>query len=87
MSPILRSSDKKLTIAIVGLGYVGVPLAVEFGKKVLALGLDLSTDNAVAYRSHIDITGLVNTQDLQVATHLQCQTDIPTGASLWRLGV
>ena len=87
MTPILRSSDKRPTIAIVGLGYLGLPLAVEFGKKVPSLGSDLSTDNAAAYLCHIDITGVGSTQDLQVATQLQCQTDTPTGACLWRLGV
>jgi UDP-N-acetyl-D-galactosamine dehydrogenase len=75
MSPILRPSDKQLTIAIVGLGYVGLPLAVEFGKKLPTLGLDLSTDKVAAYRRHIDPTGEVSTQDLQAATQLQCHTD------------
>lgn len=75
MTPILRSSDKQLTIAIVGLGYVGLPLAVEFGKKVPTLGLDLSTEKVAAYRRHIDPTGEVSKQDLQAATQLQCHTD------------
>mgnify|MGYP001191263330 CR=1 FL=1 len=35
MTPTLHSFDKQLTIAIVGLGYVGLPLAVEFGKKMV----------------------------------------------------
>ena len=75
MTPILRSPDKQLTIAIVGLGYVGLPLAVEFGKKVPTLGLDLSTEKVAAYRRHIDPTGEVSKQDLQAATQLQCHTD------------
>ena len=75
MTQILRSSDKQLTIAIVGLGYVGLPLAVEFGKKVPTLGLDLSTEKVAAYRRHIDPTGEVCKQDLQTATQLQCHTD------------
>ncbi len=75
MTPIPSSSDKQLTIAIVGLGYVGLPLAVEFGKKMPTLGLDLSADKVAAYRRHIDPTGEVSTQDLQAATHLQCHTD------------
>ena len=75
MTPILRSPDKQLTIAIVGLGYVGLPLAVEFGKKVPTLGLDLSTEKVEAYRSHIDPNGEVSKQDLQAATQLQCHTD------------
>ncbi len=66
---------KSVTIAIVGLGYVGLPLAVEFGKKMPTLGLDLSADKVAAYRRHIDPTGEVSTQDLQAATHLQCHTD------------
>lgn len=66
---------KSVTIAIVGLGYVGLPLAVEFGKKMPTLGLDLSADKVAAYRRHIDPTGEVSTQDLQAATQLQCHTD------------
>ncbi len=64
-----------ITIAIVGLGYVGLPLAVQFGKKMPTLGLDLSADKVAAYRRHIDPTGEVSTQDLQAATQLQCHTD------------
>ena len=75
MTPILRSPDKQLTIAIVGLGYVGLPLAVEFGKKVPTLGLDLSTEKVAAYRRHNDPTGEVSKQDLQTATQLQYHTD------------
>ena len=65
---------KSVSIAVVGLGYVGLPLAVEFGKKMPTLGLDLSADKVAAYRRHIDPTGEVSTQDLQAATQLQCHT-------------
>jgi UDP-N-acetyl-D-glucosamine/UDP-N-acetyl-D-galactosamine dehydrogenase len=75
MNPIIPSSDKQLTMAIVGLGYVGLPLAVEFGKKVPTLGLDLSTEKVAAYRRNIDLTGEVSSQDLQAATQLQCHTN------------
>jgi UDP-N-acetyl-D-galactosamine dehydrogenase len=66
---------KSVTIAVVGLGYVGLPLAVEFGKKMSTLGLDLSAEKVAAYRRHIDPTGEVKTQDLQAAMQLQCHTD------------
>lgn len=66
---------KSVTIAVVGLGYVGLPLAVEFGKIIPTLGLDLSADKVASYRRHIDPTGEVSSQDLQAATHLQCHTD------------
>jgi len=66
---------KFLTIAVVGLGYVGLPLAVEFGKKMPTLGVDLSADKVAAYRRFIDPTGEVCTKDLQAARHLQYHTD------------
>ena len=75
MTSTPRSAKTQTTIAIVGLGYVGLPLAVEFGKKMPTLGLDLSADKVAAYRRYIDPTGEVSTQDLQAATHLQCHTD------------
>ena len=75
MTPILSSFDNQHTIAVVGLGYVGLPLAVEFGKKLPTLGLDLSADKVAAYRRHIDLTGEVSTHDLQAATQLQFHTD------------
>jgi UDP-N-acetyl-D-glucosamine/UDP-N-acetyl-D-galactosamine dehydrogenase len=75
MTTIPHSSDNQLTIAIVGLGYVGLPLAVEFGKKMPTLGLDLSTEKVAAYRCHIDPTGEISTQELQYASQLQCYTD------------
>ena len=75
MSPPLHSFDKQQTIAIVGLGYVGLPLAVEFGKILPTIGLDLSAEKVEAYRNHIDLTGEVSTKDLKAATQLQCHTD------------
>ena len=72
---IPHSFNKQFTIAIVGLGYVGLPLAVEFGKKMLTLGLDLSAEKVAAYRRYIDPTGEVSSQDLKAATFLQCHTD------------
>ena len=33
-----------MTIAVVGLGYVGLPLAIEFGKKIETIGFDISAD-------------------------------------------
>jgi UDP-N-acetyl-D-glucosamine/UDP-N-acetyl-D-galactosamine dehydrogenase len=63
------------TIAVVGLGYVGLPLAVEFGKKYRTLGFDLSADKVAAYSRHVDPTGEVSTADLKTATQLHCSTD------------
>jgi UDP-N-acetyl-D-galactosamine dehydrogenase len=62
-------------IAVIGLGYVGLPLAVEFGKKFETLGFDLAADKVAAYARHVDPTGEVSTEDLRGATLLTCSTD------------
>ncbi|HXF46191.1 MAG TPA: nucleotide sugar dehydrogenase [Burkholderiaceae bacterium] len=62
-------------VAVVGLGYVGLPLAVEFGKKYRTIGFDLSQAKIDAYRRHVDPTGEVSTADLKAATGLEPTTD------------
>jgi UDP-N-acetyl-D-galactosamine dehydrogenase len=62
-------------VAVVGLGYVGLPLAVEFGRKHRTIGFDLSKAKVDAYRRHVDPTGEVSTEDLRAATLLQPTTD------------
>ncbi|MDP2879955.1 MAG: nucleotide sugar dehydrogenase [Azonexus sp.] len=66
------------TIAVVGLGYVGLPLAVEFGKKFRTIGFDLSQAKIDSYQHHIDPTGEVSTEDLMAATQLTVSTDATT---------
>lgn len=51
---ILRGSGK---IAVVGLGYVGMPLAYEFSKKVPTIGFDIDSRRIEMYKNGIDITG------------------------------
>lgn len=64
-----------MKIAVVGLGYVGLPLAVEFGKKYPTVGVDLSAKKVAAYRDYVDPTGEVSSEDLRAATQLSCHTD------------
>ncbi len=64
-----------MKIAVVGLGYVGLPLAVEFGKKFPTVGIDLSADKIAAYRNFVDPTGEVSSEDLCAATQLSCYTE------------
>lgn len=64
-----------MKIAVVGLGYVGLPLAVEFGKKYPTVGIDLSEGKIAAYRNFIDPAGEVNSEDLQAATQLTYHAD------------
>ena len=66
------------TVAVVGLGYVGLPLAVEFGKKTPTIGFDLSTAKIDAYRRFVDPTGEVSGDDLRAAKQLRVTTDAAT---------
>lgn len=48
---------KETKLAVIGLGYVGLPLAVEFAKSVPAIGFDVNCTKLEAYKAGIDITG------------------------------
>jgi UDP-N-acetyl-D-galactosamine dehydrogenase len=63
------------TIAVVGLGYVGLPLAVEFGKRYRTIGYDLSLAKIEAYRKHVDPTGEVGERELASAEGLEVTND------------
>ncbi|MDE2077947.1 MAG: nucleotide sugar dehydrogenase [Burkholderiales bacterium] len=63
------------TVAVVGLGYVGLPLAVEFGKVYPTIGVDLSVEKVEAYRRFVDPTGEISTEELKAAKHLKPTTD------------
>ncbi|MBT9538277.1 nucleotide sugar dehydrogenase [Thiobacillus sp.] len=65
-------------VAVVGLGYVGLPLAVEFGKKFETIGFDLSDSKIASYKNYCDPTGEVSTEDLKAATGLSVSTDPST---------
>jgi UDP-N-acetyl-D-galactosamine dehydrogenase len=71
----LRTLRETPVVAVVGLGYVGLPLAVEFGKKFKTIGYDLSESKIAAYREFKDPTGEVAGEDLRAATKLECTTD------------
>jgi UDP-N-acetyl-D-galactosamine dehydrogenase len=62
-------------VAVVGLGYVGLPLAVEFGKRQRTIGFDLSQAKVEAYKQFQDPTGEVSGEDLRAARQLEVTTD------------
>ncbi len=66
-----KISFNNKTVAIVGLGYVGLPLAVEFGKRLTTIGFDLNEAKLASYRRGQDPTGGVPTDDLRSASKLQ----------------
>jgi len=70
--------SENTVVAVVGLGYVGLPLAVEFGKKYRTIGYDLSEEKIVSYRNFCDPTGEVCADDLRAASKLTVSTDPKT---------
>jgi len=61
-------------VAVVGLGYVGLPLAVEFGKKYPTVGFDVSEKKIAAYRNFLDPTGEVSQAEFKAASRLRVTT-------------
>jgi UDP-N-acetyl-D-galactosamine dehydrogenase len=64
------------TIAVIGLGYVGLPLAVEFGKQRRVIGFDINPGRIGALRSGRDHTLECSPQELAEATFLHYSSDI-----------
>jgi len=62
-------------IAIIGLGYVGLPLAVEFGRRRPVLGFDINPTRIAALNSGQDSTLEVSAENLKAAHHLKFSTD------------
>jgi UDP-N-acetyl-D-galactosamine dehydrogenase len=60
----------KPTIAIIGLGYVGLPLAVEFGKKYKTIGFDINEKRITELRNGVDHTLEVDKKELASARQL-----------------
>lgn len=68
--------DKKQEIiAVVGLGYVGLALAVEFGKKFTTIGFDLSENKIQNCLNYCDPTGEVSSADIKSAKKLIATSD------------
>jgi len=63
------------TIAIIGLGYVGLPLAVEFGKQQPVIGFDINQNRIQQLKNGFDSTLEVDAEDLRAAIHLHYTTN------------
>ena len=59
MSLLEKIKSKEASIAVIGLGYVGLPLAFEFAKKVTVIGFDINKEKIEGYKNGIDVTGEV----------------------------
>jgi len=67
---------KDIRIAVIGLGYVGLPLAVEFGKSLSVVGFDINASRIAALCTGTDHTLEVSNEELVQASHLSYSCDI-----------
>ncbi len=84
-----RSELAATRIAIVGLGYVGLPLAVAFGRRFATLGYDLDAGRIDGLRRGHDGTGETSAEELAAATHLRLSAaaDDLAGADVYIVAV
>ncbi len=67
----------QVKLCIIGLGYVGLPLAVEFGKKYRTVGFDLNAKRVNELRSGTDSTLEVSSAELSDVQNLDFTTEVP----------
>ena len=83
---------KTCTVAIIGLGYVGLPLAIEFSKKQngkrdnklqnrTVIGFDTNVNRIEQLKNCVDVTTEVNNCELQAASHITFTSDTKLLAS------
>ncbi|MBU4305468.1 MAG: nucleotide sugar dehydrogenase [Candidatus Omnitrophica bacterium] len=66
-----KIKNKKEKIAVVGLGYVGLPLAVEFGKQVKTIGFDLNQKRIKELQHALDSNNETSTQEIKESRFLE----------------
>lgn len=57
--------NKKANLAVIGLGYVGMPIAVQFAKKINVIGYDLNSSKIAEYKKGHDVTNEVGDEELK----------------------
>jgi UDP-N-acetyl-D-glucosamine/UDP-N-acetyl-D-galactosamine dehydrogenase len=62
---------EEMKIAVIGLGYVGLPLAIEFGKKYKVLGFDINKDRVVELQQGIDHTLEADLEGMKMAMDIR----------------
>ena len=63
-------------IAVIGLGYVGLPLAIEFGKKREVIGFDINKDRIDELEKGMDVTGELSKQELKEGVDINYTTNL-----------
>jgi UDP-N-acetyl-D-galactosamine dehydrogenase len=72
----MKKINKQKKLAVIGLGYVGLPLGLEFGKKRSVIGFDVNETRINQLKNCIDVTLEATNKELKEATHLTYTTSI-----------
>ena len=75
MGVLQAIKDGKRKLAVVGLGYVGLPLALALGKVRDTIGFDIDSKRINALRHRRDDTGECSEEELAAAAHIRFSAD------------
>ena len=57
--------NKQKKLAVVGLGYVGLPIALEFAKKISVIGFDINSKRIEMMKNHVDPSNELSSEDFE----------------------
>ena len=80
MQPVAKALSD-VHVAVIGLGYVGLPLAVEFGKRYPTVGFDINSRRIAELEQETDRTLEVSTAELQQSKQLRFSDELESGGS------
>ncbi len=60
-----RLVNKEATLAVIGLGYVGLPIALEFAKKIKVIGFDINAERVALMKQNIDPSNELDSRDFE----------------------
>ena len=75
MSERIRARPDSPVVAVVGLGYVGLPLVIEFGKRGRTIGFDIQADKVDKCRRGCDPSRELSASEMRLATHAEYTSD------------
>ena len=60
-----RLANKEATLAVIGLGYVGLPIALEFARKIKVIGFDINAERVALMKQNIDPSNELDSKDFE----------------------
>ena len=75
MAEGIRATGDSTVVAVVGLGYVGLPLVIEFGKRIRTIGFDIQADKVDKCRRGSDPSRELSASEMRLATHAEYTSD------------